>query len=346
MSTFGQRRRRLLSAAGEYGNVVVMNPKNIFYLTDFWGGAIGVVREEETVLVVSAMEKARATALAKEAEVVSTASRLEQYEAARKLVSGRALADEPDAKFGKADADPDLFLGVRRSKDQEEMARITKASRKIEGIYELLEKLIRPGRTEREVAAEVMKAATAEGLSPLPAEGGLSPIIIASGKNGAFPHAELTDRKIRTGEFVVADIFFRYQGYCSDCTRTYAVGSVTREMRDAYGAVLEAQRVGSALAKRGASGRAVHEAVRDILGKAKLDQYFTHGTGHGVGIDIHESPSLGRASSDRLREGDVVTVEPGVYVPEKYGIRIEDTLALASQTRNLFRYPKDLLSLG
>jgi len=346
MSIFGKRRQRLLSAASSFDSVVVTNPKNLFYLTDFWGGGIGIVRDDATVLVTSVMEERRATESGKEVEIVPTVGKLKQYEEVLSRLHGRVLSDEADAGLGKTTADGDLFIAVRRRKDAEEMARIGGASKRLDKIYKMLESSIRPGRTERQVAADVMKLATEEKLSPLPAEGSLSPLIIGSGENAAFPHADLTDRKLRRGDMVVADIFFRYEGYCSDCTRTYAVGSVSQERRDAYQAVLDAQLQGVKLAKKGARGRAIHEGVNGVLKEHGLDSYFTHGTGHGVGIDIHESPSIGRTTRDILREGDVVTVEPGVYLPGKFGIRIEDTLTIGDRTRVLFGYTKDLLVLG
>lgn len=346
MSTFGRRRKRLLSAAPEYDAVVVTNPKNLFYLTDFWGGGIGIVKDDRTILVTSVMEQKRANDSGNEIEVMPTRGRSQQYETALKLARGKLLSDEYDENLATAKVDSGLFIKVRRKKDEVEIARIVKASRRMDKIYEMLETSIGPGRSERQVAADVMKLATEEKLTPLPAEGALSPVIIGSGENGSYPHADLSDRKIRTGDMVVADIFFRYEGYCTDCTRTYAVGRVSQDRREAYAAVLESQLKGVELARRGASGRAVHEAVNDVLKEHKLDAYFTHGVGHGVGIDIHESPSLSRSSTDRLREGDVVTIEPGVYIEGKYGIRIEDTLVIGDRTRVLFDYTKELRVLA
>ena len=177
-----------------------------------------------------------------------------------------------------------------------------------------------PPRTEREVAAEVVKTALIAGATTSGFGGSLSPTILASGENGAFPHSELTDRKIRDGDFVISDLTFRYQGYCSDATRTFAVGRVSGEMKRNYGAVLEAQEYGARLAKAGKVCSEIHEGVVSRLKRHSLEKYFVHGTGHGVGIQVHEAPSLGRESKTRLARGDVITVEPGVYFPGKYGI--------------------------
>lgn len=345
MSIYGKRRKRVLTAASDYDAVVITNPKNLFYLTDFWGGGIGIVKNEKTILVTSVMEERRANQSANEVEVIPTKGRAQQYERARGLIGGKVLSDEFEEKLGRTTVNGDLFMRVRRRKDSEELARIERASRKVDGIYEMLQTTMRPGMSERQVAAEVMKQATEERLSPLPAEGALSPVIIASGENGSYPHADLSDRKLKKGDMVVADIYFRYEGYCTDCTRTYAVGPVHKEARDAYQAVLESQLRGIELARKGTSCKAIHEGVTEVLKQRNLDAYFTHSTGHGVGIDIHESPSLARTSSDRLRDGDVVTIEPGVYIPGKFGIRIEDTLSIGERTKVLFKYTKELITV-
>ncbi len=343
MSVFKQRRERLLSLASGYDNVVVAEPKNLFYVTGFWGGGWGIVRPEATVLVTSFMEEKRATESSHEAELVAALAKSDQVKAVRRLLAkGRTLIDTDDGLVrGTVDRGP--FNRARRKKDTEELLLIRGASERIDRIYEMLEKTIRPGLTELEIAAEVMKQATLEDLSPLAAEGSLSPIIIGSGENSAYPHAELTKRKVRIGDMVVADIFFRYRGYCSDCTRTYAVGRATKEQRDGYGAVLEAERGGVNMVRPGESGRDVHLGVKAILKEHGLDGFFTHGTGHGVGIDIHESPSLGGKSEDTLQTGDVVTVEPGIYLPGRFGIRIEDTLEVGDKTSVLTSYTRDLV---
>lgn len=344
MSIFGTRRERLLSLASGFDSVVVGNPRNLFYLTDFWGGGIGIVGRDSTLIVTSVMEEQRARECAREAEVLPTKGTAAMYESAKKRARGKVLTDQYDENF-RGVVNAGLFLEARRKKDSEEIRRIAEGSRRVEKLYRLLEREIRPGRSEREIAAEVMRLATAQGLSPLASEGSLSPIIIASGPNGALPHAELGERKVRSGDMLVADIFFRYRGYCTDCTRTYGVGRVSKERRAGYEAVLEAQIRGVELTKSGASSKEIHAGVVSVLNNRGLAKYFTHGTGHGVGIDIHERPSIGGSSEDVLVEGDVVTVEPGIYIPGEYGVRIEDTLAIGRGTRNFFEYTKELLVL-
>jgi Xaa-Pro aminopeptidase len=344
LTTYGKRRERVLSLASGFDTVIVKDPKNLFYLTDFWGGGVGIVDRDSMLIITSVMEEQRATGSGKEVVVQGVKGAAATAQAVKKHTKGKVLTDAYEPNL-KATFNASLFLDARRKKDAEEVSRIAEASKRIEQLYRLLETEIRPGRTEREIAGSIMRLATVEGLSPLAAEGSLSPIIIASGPNSAFPHAELTDRKVRAGDMIVADVFFRYRGYVSDCTRTYGVGRVSKDRKDGYAAVLEAQLQGLELTKNGAESRKVHEGVSAVLRNRGVGRYFTHGTGHGVGIDIHERPSVGASTGDVLSEGDVVTVEPGIYIPGQYGVRIEDTVALGKGTRNLYSYTKELLVL-
>lgn len=334
-----------MRSASGFDNVVVLEPKNLFYMTDFWGSGVGIVRPECTVVVTSFMEEKRLRETGKEVEIVTAYTQAEREDAAKRILArGKSVADKHDARL-RFTVDEQVFTEARRKKDAEEAGRIMEASSRIDRIYELLERTIRPGKTERAIAAEVMKLATLEELSPLPAGGTLDPIAIASGENSTYPHAVLTDRKIKSGDMVTADIFFRYMGYCSDCTRTFAVGRVSRERREGYGAVLEAQLRGIECVRAGVTGSEVHESVVEVLREHSLDKYFLHSTGHGVGIDIHESPVLSRTSKDVLQSGDVVTVEPGIYLSGDYGVRIEDTLLVGTGADVLNKYTKELLVL-
>jgi Xaa-Pro aminopeptidase len=170
-------------------------------------------------------------------------------------------------------------------------------------------------------------------------------VIIASGGNGGFPHAELSDRKIQAGDLVVADIFFRYEGYFSDSTRTFAVGRISPGKKKAYNAVLEAQLEGVRASVIGEKCAKVHSKVASVLRRHALGSYFTHGTGHGVGIDIHELPSVS-LGKDVLESGQVITIEPGVYFPGKFGVRIEDTAVVGRKLEILTNYTKELVTVG
>ena len=329
-------------------NVVVATPENLLYVSDFFGSGVGVVRPEKTVIVTAPLEEERANSAGVEVEVIrATGTRATWETVAENLGKGGCYIDDDSRVRGSKRfvKNEELFLAARRVKDSEEVRRITRASEILDEIFTMLEGELKRGRTEREVAAEVVKTALVAGATTSGFGGSLSPTILASGENGAFPHSELTDRKIRDGDFVISDLTFRYQGYCSDATRTFAVGRVGREMKRNYAAVLEAQEFGAGLAKVGTVCGEIHEGVVSRLKKHSLEKYFVHGTGHGVGIQVHEAPSIGRSSKTRLVKGDVITVEPGVYFPGKYGIRIEDTLLVGRQSRPLNKYQKELVAV-
>ncbi len=341
------RRKKLRVVAERYDNVLVTKPQNLFYLTGFWGGGIGVVLDDRVVVITSMMEKERAKESTTGTEVVGVSTSSEIWDEARsRLRKGSSVADSNiDRKIAvNLTVDDGLFLKARRTKDREEIEKILTASRKIDRIYELIEREVREGMTEREVAAEVLRAATLEGLTPFGSEGSLSPVIVAAGENGARPHAEITDRSLREGDLMVVDLFFRFEGYGSDATRTFGVGRISGEKRDAYQAVLAAQKKGIQLSRTDVEGKELHARVSQELGS--LEKYFTHGTGHGIGIDVHEMPNVGRTSRDVLQENDVITIEPGIYLPGSYGIRIEDTVLVGMQSAVLTHYPKELVLLG
>ena len=152
--------------------------------------------------------------------------------------------------------------------------------------------------------------------------------IVASGPNGSMPHAVPTDRKIQEGDFVTMDFGCIYQGYCSDMTRTVAVGHVTEEMEKVYHTVLQAQLAGIAAAKAGATGHDVDAAARKVIEDAGYGPYFGHSFGHSVGVEIHEAPNATPANNNPLPLGAAVSAEPGIYLPGRFGVRIEDVLVL------------------
>ncbi len=322
---------------------------NIFWLTDFWGGGVAVVHEDRTVLFTSPLEEGRARELGQEVEVRT----VERWSDMPKTVAkhtGSGSVTIDDARVAgtlkSANPRPETFLEARRVKDEVELERIARASAGLDEIFKALQRTIKPGLSEWKIAAEVMKVATLNGLTPSGSDTALSPTIVASGENGALPHSELSGRKVKTGDFVVADIYFRYQGYNSDETRTFAVGKADGEMKRNYEAVLEAQEDAMQLVTEGTSCKSVHNKAVGTLEKHGIAKYLNHSIGHGVGIDIHELPRISRLSTETLLRNDVVTDEPGVYFPGRYGIRIEDTLKTGRKPQQLTRFTKDLLVVG
>ena len=232
----------------------------------------------------------------------------------------------------------ELLISLRQSKDEEEIQRMIAAQRIAEAALDQIVKEIKPGVTEKEIAARLqylMLAGGAENMSFDP--------IVASGPNGSMPHAVPTDRKIQDGDFVTMDFGCIYQGYCSDMTRTVAVGRVTEEMEKVYNVVLQAQLAGIAAAK---AGHDVDAAARKVIEDAGYGPYFGHSFGHSVGVEIHESPNATPANNKPLPLGAAVSAEPGIYLPGRFGVRIEDVVVLQEGgCQDITLAKKDLLIL-
>ena len=212
---------------------------------------------------------------------------------------------------------------LRTIKDPEELEAIREAVNLGAELFEVVLKAIRPGVRESEVAAELEYAARSRG-----AEGMSFETIVAAGARSALPHGVASQAVIPERGFVVLDYGVILAGYCSDQTRTVHVGKPTSDARKWYESVLEANLAGIEAVKAGVTAGKVDKATRDVLRRNKLDRYFTHSTGHGVGLEIHEMPRLGRNQAERLQTGMVVTIEPGIYVAGKGGIRIEDMVTV------------------
>ena len=251
----------------------------------------------------------------------------------RQLARLEAAAGE-DVEFIPAG---DLVEQLRAVKEPEELERIAAAAKLSDEVYEWAIERGLAGRTERDVARAVEARIRELGAEPS------FPPIIAAGENGALPHAEPGDREIGSGELVVFDMGSLLDGYCSDCTRTFATGDPGEEAREVYDLVLRAQLAALEAVRAPAAGKEVDAVAREMISEAGYGDRFGHGLGHGVGLEVHEGPRLATTSEDELFEGNVVTVEPGVYLPGKFGVRIEDLVVVtADGHRNLSGLPKEL----
>ena len=219
-----------------------------------------------------------------------------------------------------------LVEDIRLVKDAGELAAIERAVNLGADILSVALKTIKPGVRETDVAAELEYAARRAGASAMSFE-----TIVASGPRSALPHGKASVARIPERGFVVLDYGVILDGYCSDMSRTVHVGKPSPEARRMYNAVLESQLAGVAAVKAGTTAGDVDYACRSVLRRAKLDRFFTHSTGHGVGLEIHEMPRLARNQETPLAAGMVVTIEPGVYVEGKGGIRIEDMVAVTDE---------------
>jgi Xaa-Pro aminopeptidase len=218
-----------------------------------------------------------------------------------------------------------LVAKLRWVKDTDEIAKMRAAAALGCKLFEGILGTMRAGMTETAVAAELEHAARIAG-----AEAMSFPTIVASGERSALPHGHATQAKLPKRGFVTLDFGVVLDGYCSDMTRTVHMGRAQGGERDAYDAVLEAQEAGVAAVRAGVSASDVDEVARSILRKAGLAGWFTHSTGHGVGLEIHEGPRLAAKQNQRLEAGMVVTIEPGIYMPGKFGVRIEDMVLVTA----------------
>jgi Xaa-Pro aminopeptidase len=235
-----------------------------------------------------------------------------------------------------------LVEGLRVVKDEAELAKIRRAARVAERAFEALTAETWVGRTEKDVAWRLRQLMHAHG-----ADGVSFDAAIAAGANGSLPHAEPTENVIETRRLVVADFGARVDGYCSDCTRTVATGALPKELRRIYDVCREAQEASIAEIRAGMTGVEADAIARGIIDDAGYGEQFGHGLGHGVGLEIHEAPRLSTESTDTLAAGNVVTIEPGIYVPGVGGVRIED-LAIVGEdgVELLTTFPKDLITVG
>ncbi len=226
---------------------------------------------------------------------------------------------------------------LRRVKDEAELAAIAAASELADETWRRALEDGLAGRSELDVARAAEARMREHGAEPS------FPAIVAAGPNGALPHAEPGEREIGRGELVVFDMGAKLDGYCSDGTRTFATGEPGEHAREAYEIVREAQEAALGAVAAGARAEAVDAVARDLIGAAGHGERFGHGLGHGVGLEVHEEPRLSQRSEDVLEPGEVVTIEPGIYLPGEFGVRIEDLVVVTPEgCRNLSGLPKEL----
>ena len=223
-----------------------------------------------------------------------------------------------------------------------ELERMRNALRIAERAYETVLGVLREGMTEREIAAELIYNMLKNGAS----DTSFAPIVV-SGPNSSLPHGEPGGRAVRAGDFLTMDFGCVDGGYCSDITRTVAIGYADDEMRRVYGIVLDAQAAGIKAARAGVKGRVIHEAAARVIEDAGYGEYFGHGFGHGIGIEVHEAYSAHPKEERELPAGAVITAEPGIYLPGRFGVRIEDCVALRGDgCENLTSVSKELRVVG
>ncbi|MDP2728137.1 MAG: Xaa-Pro peptidase family protein, partial [Dehalococcoidia bacterium] len=233
-----------------------------------------------------------------------------------------------------------LLRTLRMVKDPEEIETLSEVSAMADRVFQKVLSIKVEGLTESQLSARLAIFMMEEGFESLDFR------IVASGENGAAPHHFPGERRIEKGDPIVMDYGGTYRGYYADTTRTICVGEPSSEFRDVYEIVRRAQEAGIAAAKPGVEASIVDAAARSIIEDAGYGDYFIHRTGHGIGLDVHEDPPIGKASATILKEGMAFTVEPGIYLPGRFGVRIEDVVVLTTQgAQRLNQSPRELMSV-
>ncbi|HEY6293133.1 MAG TPA: Xaa-Pro peptidase family protein [Terriglobia bacterium] len=338
---FDERRRRLWERLEPLGPrlLLVTKPVDVFYLTGFRGsaGALLLGRRQARLWVdprytLQAREQSRAVRVIETREALSrtigaflrkTRPEALSYQDSHLSCAELAALRRETGRSGSTRWRPvgALLDELRMVKDGREVERIRRAGKVTAEVFAEVLPLVKPGASEADLAAELeyrMKRAGAEGPA--------FETIVASGARGAWPHARASSRRLRHGELVILDLGAILCGYAADMTRTIYLGTPTRRARQLYDSVAEAQQEAVQSLRAGLTGEGADAVARQALARRGVDQYFTHSTGHGVGLEVHERPRLGRGDPTPIPAGSVVTVEPGVYVEGYGGIRIEDTV--------------------
>ena len=228
---------------------------------------------------------------------------------------------------------------IRAIKDQEEILLLKKATALADQAFKHILSYIKPGVKEKDIALELEFFLRKNG-----AEAKSFDFIVASGSRGALPHGVASDKEIKAGELVTMDFGCIYDGYCSDITRTVGVGKLEDKQKEIYNIVLEAQRAGLDFIQAGVECQNVDSAAREIIARAGYGEYFGHSLGHGIGLEVHENPTLAKGNEQKLQPGMVVTVEPGIYIPRFGGVRIEDMVLIQENYLEILtKSYKDLL---
>ena len=343
-----------LLAERELDSLMVTSLVNVRYLTGFIGtnGAC-VVTPEERLFFTDFRYLEQTREQVPDFELVQAGPGM--LDDVAKRLRGRAGFEDDHLSVAAhrkvADKAPDgvelvpagaLVERLRAVKDETEVAAMAAAAELATAAYDSLRELGLAGRTEREVARGLVRFMEDAG-----AEAPSFPPIVAAGWDGALPHAVPGDVEIPRDTLVVIDLGAVVDGYCSDCTRTLATGSLTDDVLEVYELVRQAQLDALAATSAGAELNAVDAVARERIDAAGHEEHFGHGLGHGVGLEVHEAPRIGKSAEGELEAGNAVTVEPGVYVPGEFGVRIEDlVIVTAGEPRMLTGFPKDLVTVA
>ena len=333
-------------------SLIFLNMSNIRYLSGFTGSeGVFLIDHHQATLFVDGRYTSQADRETEGIKIIEGTEKIEAVIKAIKNYKLKRVGFEADAitlaqynqltssiQKEKFIALTDELRMLRACKDDSEIAFMKKAAQISSSAVRSVINRVKPGWKEKELAWQLEIEARKNGADGLAFE-----TIVAAGEHSSLPHARPTDRKIKKGDFVVIDFGVRYKSYCSDETCTIAFGKLTDRQKNAYQIVKDAHDRALDMVVANVHAAEIDKRTRDIFGK-KYDRYFVHGTGHGVGLEVHEAPRLSSKSGDILKPGMVFTIEPGLYIPGLWGIRIEDTILLKENScEKLTKMDKELI---
>ena len=334
--------------------IVALEPENLFYMTGFWGEAIGILEKNgKTTIIAPELEIGRAKEEGIDCKVIQSDRGMSSLVTLKRFLKGKVCTDCQNysvmqslkKSFPKIKNSIEPFNKSREIKDEDEIKILKKASKIIDEMFGICQKKIKQGQKESELQSILMSYAVENEMFDTGYRSTLNPLIIAGGPNGALPHAQVTSRKFKKNELIVVDLTLRYKGYVSDATRTFALGKISSQANEAYEIVKESQKLGLKSVKPNVDCKDVDDACRKYIEEKNYGKYFIHSTGHGIGLEVHEFPTVSYRSNTKLKENMAITVEPGIYIENKFGIRIEDSLIVKDRPIIMHKFTKDLLTI-
>lgn len=330
--------RFYLTGFNSSAGVVVITPKSADFIIDFryYEKAKRLVKSCNVILSDKLWQQINDIFKEQKIKTVYAETRtipLGEYVALKKNLSGFNISDDK--------CQEDYLYLLRAIKSEEELSYMRQAQALTDDTFEYILDYIRPGKTEKAIALEMEFYARRRG-----SDGVAFDFIVVSGENSSLPHGTPTDRIVKKGDFITMDFGARVNGYCADMTRTVAVGEVSHKQKLVYDTVLNAQLSAMKQIKAGAVCKEIDTVARDIINNAGFNDCFGHGLGHSLGIEVHESPSFNLRDTTKLQSGMVLSVEPGIYLENEFGVRIEDVICVTdSGCKNLTKSTKELVIL-